>query len=334
MSLIKKQRELLINIGVLFVTLSILTFIGEVFLRVTMIQPIKEREIHIHQPSSVKGLVYEFIPSTKIRGYGLNTVTIGSHGWRSPELDPKKSTIAVLGDSFVFGYGVDNDETNPAYIQKHFSEYNVLNTGVNGYNIEQEALVYDAKIASLEPELVILEFTFNDMDKKGYFDEDGIIRVGHKTKEEAEEITKKDITRKGLINFPGKYYLQTNSAIFNFVERKTKWLPFRKSFSDVNEERINEEHIMFYEKWFNKLSASIETKNKLLVIWPEYALHTNPREELRRMAEDNGWIVLDLYDVFGNKYKSLGWDYHPHPKTQKKAANLIIKSIEEHGLLE
>src|SRR3989338_8286393 len=64
-----------------------------------------------------------------------NTVTTNSLGFRSPEPDSAKPMIALVGDSITFGYGVADDETLAANLQKLLPGYDIQNAGVPGYNI-------------------------------------------------------------------------------------------------------------------------------------------------------------------------------------------------------
>ncbi len=329
-----KQRckQLSINLLVLLCTGLLLILLGEVGLRVLNIQPMSTPKRHIHQPSDIPGLVYEFIPNIRSKGFGWEHISINSQGFRSLERDLSKQTIAVVGDSYAFGYGVEDDETNPAQLQKMLPAYNVLNAGVNGYNIEQEAIQYKAKIQQLKPVLTIVQFVFNDMDAKGYFDEEGIMRIGRQTKEEEEKAIVASVTKPGLINFPGKAFLQQKSAIFNFVERTTKWLPFRKKV-DNTLETITDEQLAFYKTWFQELDRSIATGTKLFVIWPENHWHEPSRAFLKNLATEHGFVMLDLYDEFGNGYEPLLWDFHPNPASQKKAAEAIFSVIQREKML-
>ncbi len=328
-----RLRPLLVNLGVLCGTLMLLIVLGEIFLRLANIQPMTEPKVRIHRPSAIPGVVYEFIPDTTTRGFGRERIAINALGFRGQLPDPAKPLIAVVGDSFAFGYGVGEDEANPAVLARLLPRASVLNTAVNGYNIEQEALVFRERVAPLRPALVIVQFVFNDMDPKGYFDMDGFIRVGKLTEEENLRRNREAITRPGLINFPGKVFFQEHSAIFNFVERHTKWLPFRRRTPLIFEDPITSEQLAFYEKWLSVLVQASPQSKKLFVIWPEQNLHLESRAVLTRMAKAQGFSVLDLYDVFGDGYKTLLWDYHPNAATQRRAAELITQAIDPFNLL-
>ncbi len=328
-----RLRPLLVNLGVLCGTLLLLIALGELFLRVANIQPMAEPKVRLHRPSAISGVVYEFIPDTTTRGFGRERIAINALGFRGPPPDPAKPLIAVVGDSFAFGYGVGEEEANPAVLGRLLPTYSVLNTAVNGYNIEQEALVFRERVAPLRPALVIVQFVFNDMDPKGYFDDDGFIRVGPLTPDEERSQNRAAITRPGLLNFPGKVLLQEHSAIFRFVERHTKWLPFRRRTPQIFNDPLTPAQWAYYEKWLAVLSESSPQSKKLFVIWPEQALHLETRAVITRIAEAQRFAVLDLYSVFGNGYKTLLWDYHPNAATHRRAAELIAQAIDHFDLL-
>lgn len=76
-------------------------------------------------------------------------------------------SIAVVGDSIVWGYGVSDSETVTYFLQGLAGElnYQVHNLGVSGYGIGQYYLYLKRHIASL-PRLrhvVLVIFPFNDL---------------------------------------------------------------------------------------------------------------------------------------------------------------------------
>ncbi len=329
----QRVRQLAVNVGVLLATLALLTAAMEVFLRASFIQPMGARQVRLHRPSDIEGLVYELLPDVRTRGFGRETITTNSQGFRSPERDPAKPLIAVVGDSYTFGHGVEDHQTNPANLQRQFPEAYVLNAGVDGYNIEQQAIVVRERVMPLKPALLIVEFVFNDAQPKGVVYPDGTIQVGHiRTPEENDALVKQAITRKGLLNFPGKLFLQKYSAIFVFLERTTKGLPFRKKIPDTAD-TFTAQDVAFYERWFAQLSDAAGDTPRLFVIWPESNWHTESRAALRRMAAGRGFTVVDLYDDLGNGYRHLGWDYHPHPSVHERVAGILARTVREQNLL-
>ncbi len=90
------------------------------------------------------------------------------YGLRGSDSDTKKRTnsnrrILVLGDSYVWGYGVNQSEifSNP---EIHKSSLEFLNFGVSGYGTDQEYLFYLRDGLEFDVDEVVLAFTlYNDV---------------------------------------------------------------------------------------------------------------------------------------------------------------------------
>lgn len=109
------------------------------------------------------------IPSRSIKSFGNKTVSSNSLGFRSPEVDPAKKYILIVGDSVAWGYGVGDDETMSAYLQKRYvkdgENVQVLNLGVSGYGIDQYVMWMKRNIDRTPPSAIIVVLcTSNDVD--------------------------------------------------------------------------------------------------------------------------------------------------------------------------
>ena len=103
---------------------------------------------------------------------------VNSLGFRGPELPLNKpadeSRIMWLGDSLVFGIGVNNDQTMPAVVERIANEsskdkhYRVLNMGVPSYNTEQELIQFETVGLPMQPDAVLLLFAPNDIEQKNW----------------------------------------------------------------------------------------------------------------------------------------------------------------------
>ncbi len=333
-------KDRIINVLLLVGSLLLLVLFLEGFLRFSGIERLESRRPHLHQPSAIPGVHYEFVPNLEnARGYNWERISTNNLGFRGPDLDPSKPTIAILGDSFAFGFGLNDNQTNAEPLREAFPGYNVLNLGVNGYNVEQEVRAYLAKFSNLKPTLVIMEFVFNDFGspsiltdeaKPEVYEQQGYLEKGAV----ADENLRKAITQSGTLVIPGKFWLQTHSAIFNFVERRTKWLPFRQHATDHLTETVTDQDLTFYDTWLSKLAENVPDAKKIFVIWPENGgLHLGSRRKLHAMAEAKGFAVLDLYDVFGMRYPTLPWDWHPDASAQKRGGEILAEFIRYEKLL-
>ena len=127
----------------------------------------------IHVSSPIAGLDYELGAHRSGYSQGANIQTNGL-GMRNPELPDKTSRtfrIAVVGDSFTFGFGVDMIDTYVAALGRLLRadreirkgrRFETLNFGVAGYSIQDEVKVVEHKALAVEPDLIILGYVLND----------------------------------------------------------------------------------------------------------------------------------------------------------------------------
>jgi len=99
---------------------------------------------------------------------------VNSLGLRGEEISVNKPNntfrILVLGDSFVFGIGLKNNQTSSVYLEKELKDkragigFEVINLGVPGYNTKNEIRRLKLKGLQLHPDLVILAYVDNDIE--------------------------------------------------------------------------------------------------------------------------------------------------------------------------
>jgi len=343
----KLPKNLLINIGLLIASLII--FFGgiEVFLRVSGLQSTQLKPSRMYakpylQKNENPDIRYDLKPN--FSGWAhFSTVTTNDAGFRSSELDIDKPTIAVLGDSMTFGYGVNDDETFPYSLGNLLPEYNILNAGVPGYNLEQERATYEQKIQQLDPKALILVFYFNDFqNEKVWIDDKGILRPENWTGEEVRECNP---IEDGLMGFiPGKCWLDLHSTFYLAIKKAVN---LRSSIEEADEERVEaqegliddpvtQENLDYYAEELAKLTALIPASlPRLFVIWPDRYLHPFAIPKLEGIAKRNGFKTLNLYEVIGNDFETLTWDYtHPNGETCERAAVAVFQSLQEHVLLD
>jgi hypothetical protein len=92
---------------------------------------------------------------TRHNRWGLRDV---EHGEKT------RPRLAVLGDSFVWGYDVEAEERFTDKLQAALPAWEVVNMGVSGYGTDQEYLLLRRLYERVEPDLVVLVFCGNDHD--------------------------------------------------------------------------------------------------------------------------------------------------------------------------
>lgn len=97
-------------------------------------------------------------------------------GQRSARLALEKPAgtrrIVVLGDSFMWGYGVENHEMLSERLARLLPDTEVVNLAANGYGTVQELVRFEHEGLAYRPDLTLLAFTWNDLgdnfdEKKG-----------------------------------------------------------------------------------------------------------------------------------------------------------------------
>ncbi len=127
----------------------------------------------IFRRASDKELCYELIPGGRAEILG-QVYTINGHGFRGPDLSVKKSPdtkrIALLGDSFVFGWGADDGHTISAFMERILraggqdaASYEVINSGVPGFNTAQMKEYLLRKTLALDLDFLVLFVSANDI---------------------------------------------------------------------------------------------------------------------------------------------------------------------------
>lgn len=100
-------------------------------------------------------------------------VSTNADGLRGDEVGlrgPDTFRILVLGDSFTFGYGANQEDAYPQVVEQVLGDldtgwnYEVLNGGVPGYMVSQARAYYERYGVALQPDLVVVTVTINDVD--------------------------------------------------------------------------------------------------------------------------------------------------------------------------
>lgn len=150
--------------------LLITLLLCEAILRIVP-SPIAYRPIHeFGDPNSLLGI--ELSPSTTHHISAPcyeSTITTNSHGWRDSERTIERATdklrIAVLGDSFMEGLHVNDDQTFAKQLEKALGpdKAEVLNFGISTIGTVQEEILYEKVVQEYNPDIILLAMYRNDI---------------------------------------------------------------------------------------------------------------------------------------------------------------------------
>ena len=145
-------------------------------------------------------------------------VVCNSKGLRDAEKDYAKlggtKRIAVLGDSFVWGYGVENHEMVSTVIQNLIPDTETLNFGVKGYSTVQEVVRFETEGLRYDPDVTLLFFCWNDLEDN--FDSKDLSRPIVVVDDDDDlHITNRPVQNRH--KSPLKQWFQRNVRVFGFA---------------------------------------------------------------------------------------------------------------------
>jgi lysophospholipase L1-like esterase len=93
-------------------------------------------------------------------------IRTNSHGYRDSERSKDGATkprVAVLGDSFPFGFGVEVEDAFPQRLQELLPDAEVLNFGETGHHTAMTHALLRDHVLAWQPKVVLLAFCMNDV---------------------------------------------------------------------------------------------------------------------------------------------------------------------------
>ncbi len=172
-----KIRSLLINLGLVSVSLALMLCVGEAAVRIAYPQlanynlEMWRYSSELKQPLDRKDLPFLHYPNREGNYYGVNIKT-NSEGLRDVEhvrgKRADKTRVVMIGDSFMLGWGVRAEDGIPDNLARMLNRdgdrYEVINLGVGNYNTTMEADLFEWKGLAFHPDIAVLLFFVNDSE--------------------------------------------------------------------------------------------------------------------------------------------------------------------------
>jgi hypothetical protein len=268
--------------------------------------------------STNDNLIHELAPLTTI---DLNGSTLSTNRWGMRDKDygqvppPDTYRIALTGPSFVMGLGVSDGEDfewlleerlNREHAGKRYAGYEILNFAVPGYSAIQELMLMEQKGLSFQP--------------------DALFFMAHQREEDAVVLYLADRLAVGAdLPYPDLMELARNAG----VEPGATKDEAARLLQPVETELLSLTYRHIVE---------VSRENGILPVWIFMPTLENPLRdekvaELKRVAEEAGFIVLDLSDAYANHDpESLVvayWDKHPNTKGHMLIAENLYLKLQE-----
>lgn len=319
----------------LVASLLIFLAVAELGLRVVGLGHPYESEPAAYLPHPDPDVLFTLKPG--YRGFSEGTqVAISSQGLRdrefAPEPPPTTHRILVLGDSVTFGTGVLAEETFSKRLEARLNapdggrHYEVVNSGVIGYNTVQERARLEQLGPRLAPDVVLLMFVVNDLlDTFSIFD---------------HQYEPTDSSA------PLKKWLRRNSRLYRFYQN-VSWRLLDGLRKDPNRPELPRDHQRLLEREAEIVRIAQITHARgaqfFLALYPDNLYQqVSPdgagrqitvREALLAFARAHAFPVLDLTEVIGDvrdpraRVMRLREDPHPSPTGHQAIADALFEAL-------
>jgi D-alanyl-lipoteichoic acid acyltransferase DltB (MBOAT superfamily) len=262
--------------------------------------------------------VLELVPSTQIVFHG-ETLSVNSWGMRDQEYEkvppPNTYRVVLLGPSFVMGSGVADgkifeslleDRLNQEATGGEYAQYQILNFGLAGFSALQELVALEAEALSFQPNAIFL--------------------VGHQLE---EEIAVRNLANRMLVG---------NDLPYDYLNDLTERAEIEVGMSQSEAERRLKPFGPELVGWTYSRVVTLARERGIVPIWiflPALETPVLPEEraKLFNLAEDAGFVIVDLSDVYQNQDISsiivAEWDKHPNAKGHALIAEHLYQALQQ-----
>lgn len=327
-------RRIAANLTAICISLAVAFGLGEVVVRAAFHGSMDfdmemwKYATQIKIPSDDPRVVHEHRPNGRafLMGAEVTTNHFGlREGERAKVKPPGTYRIVALGDSITMGWGVQQDMTYPAQLERMLNaqppkgfpqglRYEVLNLGVGNYNTVQEVMRLRNLGLAFDPDLIMLGYFIND----------------------AEPTPK-----------PSRGFLIEHSYLYAFVVSRMRLLKpgagtyldyYRDLYRDdqpgwqATQAALRDLASISRERSIPVLMFIIPEMHELGDRYPFAAIH----RRLGQIAAEIGWPAVDLLPVFKDrKPESDFWvsplDAHHNAEAQGLMAKGIYGALETHA---
>lgn len=171
--------KFILNTGIALTSLAVSLLVSEWFVRTYMPCPDygggKRPALYSHLFEYDEQLGWKGVPNIRTPYYSKDFKVTISHdalGYRNiyPPYVAGKANYLLLGDSYGWGWGVEDNETAAAVFNQRHSDINIYSLGIPGYGTDQEYLAMQKFLAERKDQKykgVILLFYYNDFENNG-----------------------------------------------------------------------------------------------------------------------------------------------------------------------
>lgn len=255
-------KIIILNISIAVCVLYASLLGAEAILRTMYLQDLPHKKPDIYQYDEILGWVYKrngsfktLSPDAKERVY----FDFNSDGIRHGEYNPKKKKILLVGDSTTGAVQVNMANHFGAIINESYSEYEVINAGINGYSTDQAYMTMQKFIENHDVVMVLYLINPNDIigniftkiDIDVYRYSKPYFKVKNNRPYKVDNPAKKrDLINEILINKELVYLLEYDGSK-NLADTIKKSSIYGKSYKNAKSLRNNTKEVFGEEKGIN-----------------------------------------------------------------------------------
>lgn len=213
-----------------------------------------------YRPDGVLGYVHRpdwlAVHATDEFSVTVRTNALGLRGGPADAAKPAGSyRVLALGDSFPFGFGVEDAEAFPAVLERALApppgraRTEVLNAGIAGWSADQYLLFLETRGFALAPDLVLLAVSENDPNDLAW----NRLTLDERRLPLRVEPTRRWIDQRGAmrylrggplalpdLRFPGRTWLSDHSLLYHWLRYRIARVLTARDL-EAEEERLREE---------------------------------------------------------------------------------------------
>lgn len=267
------------------------------------------------------------IRNMEFKGSILNSNSKGVRGIQEYDYqkEPGKLRILSLGDSYTFGFGVDDDETFSAYLQDMIPGSEVINMGVSGFGHDQMLLTYRNEGVKYNPDIVLIGYVRLDRERnrmnfrklaKPVFElRDGRIALKNENLPPPEEMYKKEIFRMRIAELT-RILIYKYSHRFRLNQKKIEALSDAIMKSLIREIKDNQSKpvIVYMDGLFGAGEMPNEAERQLFAGWegegaqvvfirPDIILARSANSDLEIQSPEGGHFSAAVHQIIAGAIK-------------------------------
>jgi lysophospholipase L1-like esterase len=280
-------------------------------------------------------------------------VVINKKGYRGKlvpieKLDKEIKRIVFLGDSMMFGFGLNEDETLPEQILRIAGNkrVEVINLAVTGHNLNQERLYFERRVLEYDPDIAVFGLCLNDIGGS-IFSPSGfntLIEIG-RLKYKYRQFNFLDKVHYALLRLSNFYqYIFYKIEMLYRIEKRVP-LYTEVSLKLMKGELVDEmkEALVLFANDVLAIKKACEERGIRLIIMfyitdiqLDDASLRWPQEWLQEFCSENKIYFLDLLPAFNgySKDKILIDQGHPSSFGNKILAEYLYNFIESNKLIK